>query len=206
MIGDREKDLVETLGRIREYIENQLRIAVSRIYLDWSLGGLTGCLAEEFVLKTLPSEQASLLSVLIWSSIFAVVWLDSLRAFSKIKVMLKLTGKEDLLRGFQRNKWKSIASWVIAFMAMIPAYYVLTLVGCNQPELLSSLLFVGMGNVLMWAFVRRPLEALFVGIALIVSTPLVAMLPSGIMGISGCLLISLLYALAGISTYFRWRP
>ncbi len=206
MIGDRERDLVETLGRIREYVRNQLRITISKIYLDWSAGGLIGCLTQEFVLKNLPSEQASILSPLIWISIFAVIWLDSLRGFSRIKVMLKLAGREDMLKEFQKDRWKSIISWIIASLAMFPIYYLLTLLGCSQPALLTAIMFVGMGNVLMWASIKKPLEALFVGIALIASTPLLAILSPDIAEISGCLLISLLYALAGISAYFRWRP
>ncbi len=204
MMEDKERELVETLEGIRRYINNQIRIVVSRIYLGWAIGGFLACIAQEVLLSTLPPDDISPAVGLLWFTVFSIVWLDTTRNFSRVKVLLKLAGREDYLESFWRERKRSISAWMVAGLIGLLSYWVAASMGLDQAIILSVLTFVGSGNLLMWLLTRNPLESLIVGISLLAAVPLIAILPPGIAGISGCLLISLTYALAGISIYLRW--
>lgn len=207
MVGEKEKELIETLDGIRDYMKHQLRVSVSRIYLDWAIGVIVACLSQEILLMRLPSRYVGIAIGLVWASIFVIVWLDTMRSFSKVNRLLKLIGREDVLREFWRDRWRSIVPWIFAAILMFPSFWVACSFGyTDRAIILSALTFVGAGNLLMWIFAKRPLETLLVGASLIASIPLIALLAPEVANIVGCLLISLMYALAGVSIYFRWRP
>ncbi len=201
---DKERELVETLEGLRRYINNQLKIAVSRIYLSWAVGGLLACIAQEVLLASLPPEEVGPAIGLLWFTVFSIVWLDTARNFSKVKVLLKLTGKEEEVEKFVKERWKSVSAWLAAGVIGLPSYWLAASMGLKQAIIISVLVFVGSGNLLMWLLQRKPLESLLVGACLLTSVPAMAALPPGIANLSGCLLISLVYALAGMSIYLRW--
>ncbi len=201
---DRERELVETLEGIRRYVENQIRIAVSRIYLGWAIGGFLACLAQEVLLSTLPPDQIGPVVGLLWFTVFSMVWLDTARNFSRVRVLLKLAGKEEYLESFQKERKRSVSAWLVAGLIGLLSYWLVSSTGLEQAMILSILAFVGSGNLVMWLITRSPLESLLVGVSLLVAVPLMAILPPSIARVSGCLLISLTYALAGISIYLRW--
>lgn len=206
--GDREKELTETLRGIRRYVENQLKTAISKIYLDWAVGVLLACITQRLLLSNLPEGYSGLLSSLLWLTVIAIILLDTARGFSRIKVLFKLTGRKEELRQFERGYRRSFIVWLVAgIISFFPLYYAFELLAPARAPILSVLTFVGLGNLLMWIFLtsRRSIEILFVGISLLASVPLLALFPSDISSIIGCLLISLVYALAGISIHFRWK-
>ncbi|GEM_PF-6529549 len=201
---DRERELVETLEGIRRYINNQLRLTISKIYLSWAVGGFLACLAQEVLLNTLPQEEVGPAIGLLWFTVFSIIWLDTARNFSKVKVLLKLTGREEEVKRFWKERWKSVSAWVLAGFISILSYWLADSMGFEQAIILSVLTFVGSGNTLMWILQRKPLESLLVGICLLLAVPVMATLSPGVANLLGCLLISLVYALAGISIYLRW--
>ncbi len=201
---DRERELVETLEGIRRYVNNQIRITLSRIYLGWAVGGFLACMAQEVLLSTLSPDEIGPAEGLLWFTVFFIVWLDTARNFSRVKVLLKLAGREDYLKEFWRERKRAIFAWLAAVLIDLLAYWAATSMGLEQALIISALAFVGSGNLLMWLFTRNPLESLLVGVSLLVAAPVMTILPPSIAEISGCLFISLTYALAGISIYLRW--
>lgn len=200
------KQLLESLRFLEKYLLFVSIREVSLYYFGWAIAVILGGMASGFIWEVFQDKTLiSVLMVALWICIAFIIGFLSRRAFQhrRIYILARLPPEKrrEYSASFRRVNRNIALAWVALFLSL---YFVcFPLLSKVLPEAKASsliiLLFVALGNLVIYYLTRRERIPMAVGISLLAGSPLLLVLPIDYVYVYLMLLIFVVYMLAGIA-------